>query len=248
MRSGDRVRSTVVLPSIPAGAVGTVEEIGSIFVAVRFDDGRVGYYARRQLASSGSDQQVSPLPNQTIALGFAAETLAAGSHLCLLPSVEREAHRIAGDFLSAGLKHGETCVCCASRSWTRALRAVLAANAHDGTSDPAEVLFLSPREVYLPATEFTADKQLARVQNTLSGFPGGRVRIVGRWGTAGIGACRASEWWDYEMRVTYLLRERGATAMCSYDARSTSICRRAEVLHPYAVKGGRLLSRNVSVV
>ena len=45
----DAVETVVALPGIPAGSQGRVKEIGHPFVAVEFEDGRVGYYSPRQL-------------------------------------------------------------------------------------------------------------------------------------------------------------------------------------------------------
>jgi len=48
-KAGDAVETVVALPGIPAGSVGRVKELGRPFLAVEFDDGRVGYYSPRQL-------------------------------------------------------------------------------------------------------------------------------------------------------------------------------------------------------
>ena len=46
---GEAVRTVVALPGIPVGSVGRVREIGYPFLAIEFEDGRVGYYSPRQL-------------------------------------------------------------------------------------------------------------------------------------------------------------------------------------------------------
>jgi len=48
-KAGEAVETVVALPGIPAGSVGRVKELGRPFLAVEFDDGRVGYYSPRQL-------------------------------------------------------------------------------------------------------------------------------------------------------------------------------------------------------
>jgi hypothetical protein len=52
MRVGDRVKSCVELAGRPSGTVGRVTEVDPLFVAVRFEDGRMGYYRPQQLSRS----------------------------------------------------------------------------------------------------------------------------------------------------------------------------------------------------
>lgn len=52
----DNVETVVALPGIPAGSVGRVKEIGRPFLAVEFENGRVGYYSPRQLRTACSEK------------------------------------------------------------------------------------------------------------------------------------------------------------------------------------------------
>ncbi len=52
VRAGDCVRSLVSLPGRPAGAVGRVVDVGTLFIAVELPDKRRGYYTRQQLESA----------------------------------------------------------------------------------------------------------------------------------------------------------------------------------------------------
>lgn len=56
----ERVETVVALPGIPAGSVGRVKEIGRPFLAVEFEDGRVGYYSPRQLRKRPSGKTSRP--------------------------------------------------------------------------------------------------------------------------------------------------------------------------------------------
>jgi len=243
MHLGDKVRSAVALPSVPVGTTGTVEEIGRLFVAVRFADGRMGYYARRQLLRLGLSDHLSSEAGRLTALGFTSETIPVGSHICLVPSTEDEARAIAAEYLLAGLRAGEQVLCWAGRCWTRALQSVLIAKGLD--QGWRGMTFLESKDVYLPGSEFTADKQLARLEKALGDLAGGRLRLFARVE----GACREvpeNEWWDYEMRATHPLREHGATGLCCYQARRRGASLHAEAIHPYVVKEGGILSREIA--
>jgi hypothetical protein len=54
MTVGDRVRVMVPFPYGPVGSIGTITEVGRLFLTVAFVDGRLGYYGRHQLEAAGS--------------------------------------------------------------------------------------------------------------------------------------------------------------------------------------------------
>jgi hypothetical protein len=49
LRVGDRVSPLIELLGRPVGAAAAITEVGGLFITVRFDDGRVGYYLPSQL-------------------------------------------------------------------------------------------------------------------------------------------------------------------------------------------------------
>jgi hypothetical protein len=245
MRLGDRVRTTVALPSIPFGAAGVVEEVGRPFIAVRFDDGRIGFYARRQLQRLRPGCDASASTNRDIHLGFTSMAVSAGSHLFLAAGTECEAQAVASDYLIAGIQAGETCFCCVERCWRKALDSALAAKGSPTGSGSSAVIFTDPTEVYLDAPEFTADGQLARMAEALDRFGGTRLRLFGRLGREALRVIPEREWWDYEMRVTQLLREHGTTAMCAYPTSDSSYARHAQAIHPYVFSKGQLIAHSV---
>lgn len=179
MRLGDTVRSIVALPGIPAGTAGTVTEISSPFIAVQFGDGRVGYYAGRQLRAqlAAADPQ---LPSE-IGLGFTPEMLPAGSHLCCLPASGAEMLSTAFEYLAAGLRAGESCFCLASPRWATTVRQLFATGEHRHWLDSGDLSFLDVRDIYLAPDQFTADGQLFRTERALAGSSR-RVRVFGRPG------------------------------------------------------------------
>jgi len=246
MRLGDTVRSVVALPGIPAGTAGTVTEIGSPFIAVQFGDGRVGYYARRQLRSQLATADPD-LPSE-ISLGFTPEVLPAGSHLCCLPATGAEMLSTCFGYLAAGLRAGERCFCFASPRWAATVRRLFATDGHRHWLDSGDLSFVDVRDIYLPPAEFTADKQLARAERALASATG-RTRVFGR-----PGACYreapAEEWWDYEMRMTRVLGEMGASAICAYDPteQRRGGARQAELTHPFVVRNREIVPGSASYV
>jgi hypothetical protein len=60
LRIGDTVETTFELPGLPAGSVGTVRAMDPLFVAVEFLEGRIGYYAPRQLRAPGAQPRQNP--------------------------------------------------------------------------------------------------------------------------------------------------------------------------------------------
>ena len=121
MTLGDEVRTAVALPGMPIGTIGRVKEIGRLFVVVGFRDGRIGYYAQRQLEpvpQSGGDAPYAPL-------GFDGEQVRYGSHLCLLPSTSRDLIEAVARYTAAGLAAGENCAGILPQGWIVRIREAL---------------------------------------------------------------------------------------------------------------------------
>jgi hypothetical protein len=166
----------------------------------------------------------------------------AGSHLFLAAGTESGARAVASDYLIAGIRAGETCICCANRSWRRALGSALAADGLTGGGGPKTLIFVDPAEAYLDASEFTAERQLARLGAAMDAVGGTRLRIFGRIGGDTLRSLPEGEWWEYEMRVTHLAQERGITTMCAYAASDRSYSGHAQALHPYVVSKGQVIA------
>jgi hypothetical protein len=147
----------------------------------------------------------------------------------------------AFDFLAAGLTSGEKCLCVSSPRWAAGLRRRFSGNGFSSHLESGDLVFVDPSEVYLPANEFTADRQLQRLARAIADLGARRMRIFARAGTW-FKAVPEDEWWDYEMRATRVLGESGTTAICAYhpEGQERGCRQRAEVTHPYLVTGRRL--------
>jgi hypothetical protein len=206
---------------------------------VQSSDGRTGYYACRQLYRL--PETAGPGLPSDISLGFTPEALPAGSHLCCLPATGAEMLSTCFDYLAAGLRAGERCFCFASPRWAATVRQLFATEEYRHWLDSGDLSFVDVRDVYLPPDEFTADEQLDRTERALTSASG-RSRLFSRPG-ARFREAPAEEWWDYEMRVTRMLGEMGASAICAYDPaeQKRGCARLAELTHPFVVRNRQLV-------
>jgi len=251
MKVGDSVRTAISLPGIPTGTTGTVKEVGRPFLLVSFDDGREGYYPRQQLCSAACGCANGTGIERTIPLGLFDLRVSPGSHCCLLPSTESVALEATARFAAAGLESGETVICGVPNGLRPALLARLRQlGGSVGCEDwRKRLVVVAPCSFYLPASEFTAARQLEKTIGALraaarSNPQGARafVHVGRRPDLAG--------WWQYEEQVTPLLREAGTMALCVYDRAGwgTDCWRRAIELHHYVVRDDHVSTGGLALV
>jgi hypothetical protein len=235
MRVGQIVRTAISLPGIPSGTLGTVVEVERVFLAVSFADGRRGYYARRQLNAEGCCQEGEGFTNEEMApLGVADARVSRGSHLCLLPSSKETAVNATARFVAAGLDHGEVAVCSFPHSWSDYFTYCVSQLGVDrGEAQQRRALtVMSPSELYLASPRFTASAQARRVADVLAALTaeaGRPVRLCGYVQRRH----RLPDWWEYEERVTSVISDSGAVALCIYEPAGprSKVWSRAAALH-----------------
>lgn len=250
MEIGNDVRTGVPLPGIPVGQTGKVIEIGHPFIVVEFEDGRIGYYGRLQLELLPGTEAAPPEGDDGVDLGFTDTRIPFGSHLCMLPKTKCSALGLGTQYLVAGLEAGDTCICAAPAEWTVGLSKAMIKIGGDWETVVAcrDLVVVEDREVYLRGAAFTADKQLERTAAAIASRtrPGKRTRILAYIQTV-LKEIDMQQWWEYEFRATEMLETAGAVAICSYDTRRSNAdqWKRAESVHPYVVKDGKLLTGGV---
>lgn len=244
MKVGDRVRTEIALPGIPTGRGGVITEVGRLFLVVAFEDGRHGYYARRQLSlatSSPGGEECSA--GELIPLGIADARVPRGSHLCLLPSNRNVALNVIARYTAAGLSSGESVLCILPDEWQRRFLRTLSLLRIDGEAALRRGLLtiVSPTEVYQPPSTFVVRDQLERtasaVSRALDTSPGG-IRLFGC-----VGKTHAADgWWEYEERISPILRAFRATALCAYeqDGLTPDLEQKVTTLHTHVLRDGRL--------
>jgi len=231
----------VALPGIPVGAAGAVREVGRLFITVEFGDGRLGYYAARQLAPASSPSGAPASSDDATVLGFTEIALPKGSHLCLLPYTLEESITVVAHFALAALRAGETCRCIVDPGLMEGMRSAIVALSSMEQLPPGALAFSDVNEVYLAGGPFTAKGQLDRLHSILDSCEGQEVRLYGGVSTA-LQQIPAAEWWKYEREATKLLRSHGITAMCGYTVGNPSgeQWKYARATHPYVVMNREL--------
>lgn len=240
MKVGNTVRTAISLPGIPLGATGTVKEAGRLFVLVSFEDGREGYYSRRQLTSvvqcaCRGDDRIE----ETIPFGLSDLRVPRGTHSCLLPSSESATLDGTARFAAAGLQSGETVICGVPRRWQPAflLRLRQLGSPANCEACRQSLVMIAPSRLYLSASQFTGQRQLERTVAAIAAASRGNRRGARAFAHVGDHP-DLSGWWEYEERITPVLRDTGMTALCVYDRTGwdTEPWRRAIELHDYVVR------------
>lgn len=244
MKLGDRVRTEIALPGIPAGRRGVITEVGRLFLVVAFEDGRHGYYARCQLALAALSPDGEECPiGELIPLGVADARVPRGSHLCLLPSSRNVAVNVIARYTAAGLSCRESVLCILPDGWRRRfLRTLSLLRAEGEAAIGRGMLAIVPSaEVYQPPSTFVVRDQLERaataVSRALDTSPDG-LRCFGC-----VGETHTAEgWWEYEERITPILKAFGATALCVYDhdGLAPDLEQKATLLHTHVLRDGHL--------
>lgn len=244
---GDLVRTAVSLAEIPAGALAIVKETGRPFIAVELLNGRIGYYAPRQLELAVAGP---PPVTQDADIGLANAFLPPGSHMCLLAGGDQEATGSLAAYAAAGLSSGDRVVVVVPEPWREGLCGTIADTGHDvGHAVSVGDLVLKDEWDYYYGPDFTADKQINRLGEWLAEMARDRdrpLRVCGHTGGV-VEKADADEWWEYERRVTPLARAGQMLTLCSYSlsvGQESDSCptlrQRAHATHTHLVARGHL--------
>ncbi len=240
------MRSATELPGIPVGSEGVVVEIGRVFIAVHFPDGRTGHYARRQLvvvpdpAGRLSDQRTLDAD-----LGLPGTRLPYGSHLCFLPGADEHPLQTPALYLHAGLAAADVSVAIGPDEWRGRLVSSLRTFGDDPDHAQAsrDLVIMDIWDYYYPPSEFTADGQIERLGEALRqvSVPGRGLRLVGHAAACMTGV-DLDEWGGYERRATPIVGEAKALALCSYAELPEDSPLRTTALttHQHLLSGGRV--------
>jgi len=181
--------------------------------------------------------------DELIPLGVADARLPRGSHLCLLPSNGNVSVNVIARYTAAGLSSRESVLCILPDEWQRRFLRTLSLLRVEGEAAIRRgmLAIVSPSEVYQPSSTFVARDQLERtataVSRALHSSPGG-IRCFGCVGDT----YTAEGWWEYEERITPILKALGATALCVYDhgGLSLDVEQKATLLHTHVLRDGHL--------
>jgi len=218
---GDVVRTGVPLGGIPAGALAVVREVAHPFTAVELLNGRMAYYAPRQLEPVGVRRgRLKGCPARVVEVGLAQACVPAGTHLCLLTVGDREAGESLAAYAATGLKSGELVLMVFPREWQDGVCRSIADQGLDVAHALAGggLVLKDVWDCYYCGRDLTAERQINRLGEWLAEMASNgdrHLRLGGHPGGAWEQA-DADEWWEYERRVTPLAQATQALTLCSY--------------------------------
>jgi hypothetical protein len=145
------------------------------------------------------------------------------AHVCQVYHTPEEYCRVTTDFIQQGIERREKVVCISEPDRYERVIAALTEMGLDVPShiESGQLTFLSPREFYLPDGVFHPDSLLGRERRALreasnQAYPGFRLCGDMSWASQ---LPDDDPLIDYEIKVTPLLQEHHASAMCLYDRR-----------------------------
>lgn len=180
-----------------------------------------------------------------IDLGFSAEKVPSGTHMCLIYTSEQERKESLLKFITSGLKDGERVACFTEKETEKTIREYL--EQHDVNFDESissdSLSFAGTGEVYFQEGNFCPERML----NTLKTFykeskNNGHdcCRVIGEMIPEIENIEGGEKLLEYESRVTLLLDDYPVTSVCQYDAKEFDGATIMEVLkvHPRMIVNG----------
>ena len=181
-------------------------------------------------------------------LGFTDEKVPIGAHICQIFSNHNERIDALLKFLLSGLQAGERTTCFSDMIDEETLRKFFSSQniSYDERKQNKAIALAGTKEVYFQENVFDPDRML----NTLStyhqesldlGFPA--VRVIGEMMPEIRGISGGDRLFEYESRLTMLLRDNPVTTLCQYDANVFSGAAIMDVLkvHPLIIVKGQLV-------
>lgn len=188
-----------------------------------------------------------PKVRRQISLGFSAEQVEEGQHICYLYNDDRERLAVLARYFEAGRREGEKLLYLVDSMTPRQMIAELERLGLDVRSRPEVLTVAEAGTGYCPGGDFDPDATLDMVKAFYvgavekEGFSGAR-------GTGEMGWCLTNgtdrrRLMEYEARLTRLLADCPYTACCQYDTRRFWGDVVLDVLqtHPLAIVRGQLV-------
>lgn len=184
----------------------------------------------------------------SISLGFAHQAFPPGVHVCQIFSDDDERQESLLAYLASGLKNHEKACCFSEKVTEDQLDHYLNGQGLDyGRAKARGDLALSPtREIYFQDNCFDPDRMLSLLREFYrSGVEGGYTasRVIGEMTPEVQTIKGGSRLFEYESRVSMLLKTHPVTAVCQYDARSFDGATIMDILkvHPFMIVRGSVV-------
>ncbi len=191
---------------------------------------------------------MTPEPTSHPPKGRAAVQIAPGAHICQIYTSDEERDELLYRLLAQGLLAKERCVCCSDHFEHDVAQKRWANKGIDSSAalESEQLTVYDCEQAYLPNGRFEPEAMLDFLtglydSSTRQGYPG--VRIIGEMPADIQKAPGGERILEYECRVSMLLEEHPATAVCQYDARIFDGATILEVLkvHPVTITRGTAL-------
>lgn len=186
--------------------------------------------------------------DKTISLGFTLQAFPPGVHICQIITNDDERQIALLKFLLAGLQAGECASCFSEQVIETNLANLLWRHglSYSEKRDSGAVTLARTREVYFQSGRFDPDRMLNLLcqyydESVTRGFSG--ARVIGEMMPEVRRLEGGKRLFEYEAKVSLLLRERPITTVCQYDARLFDGATIMDVLkvHPFMVVRGEVV-------
>lgn len=184
-----------------------------------------------------------------VSLGFTDEKVPVGTHMCLVFTNDEERVDSLLKFLLSGLQAGERTACFSGKMTEETVKEYLAQNniSYDERKAHKAIILAGASEIYFEGGVFDPDRMLKTLTAYYNeavdlGFPASRV--IGEMIPEVQHVPGGERLFEYESRVSILLRNHPVTSVCQYDANLFDGATIMEVLkvHPKMIINGMVIN------
>lgn len=186
--------------------------------------------------------------NDEVSLGFINDKVSKGTHMCLIYSKEEERRDSLLKFLLSGLEGGERSICFSENMDEETLRKFFLKNdvSYDERKKDNAITLSGVREVYFQDGVFDPERMLKNLEqfydeSEAMNFKGSRV--IGEMLPEVQHIKGGERLLEYESKVSVLLRDHPATAVCQYNANDFDGATIMDILkvHPQMIVNGMVI-------
>lgn len=182
-------------------------------------------------------------------LGFTANRVPIGTHMCLVFTDEEERKESLLKFLLSGIKANEKCTCFSEKISEETIREYFAREqiSYDERKEQGAISLNGTSDVYFAEGRFDPDRMLNTLTNYYNssvdeGYPA--ARVIGEMLPEVKTVPGGERLLEYESRVSMLVRDHPVTSVCQYDANLFDGATIMEVLkvHPKMIVKGVVIN------
>jgi hypothetical protein len=183
-----------------------------------------------------------------VSLGFTEQTFPSCVHICQIYGDDEERLDAMLNFLRSGVEAGERTACFTEKLEDSRLAEYLAENAlsYDELIASGALSKAGTSDIYFEDNRFDPDRMLGLLkqfydESVQQGYPA--ARVIGEMVPEVMHISGGSRLFEYESRVSLLLKEHPITAVCQYDARVFDGATIMQVLkvHPLMIIRGNVV-------